>query len=84
MNKVETAVRIRHIPSGISVKCQEERSQLMNRNKAMEMLKAKLSVIALEQKARELSEIRGEAVKVRRWTIDRTQVLADYSDFIPD
>ncbi|XP_024991068.1 peptide chain release factor PrfB1, chloroplastic [Cynara cardunculus var. scolymus] len=63
VNKVETAVRITHIPTGVTVRCTEERSQLANKIKALSRLKAKLLVIAVEQRASEIKQIRGDAVK---------------------
>ncbi|PON59110.1 Peptide chain release factor [Parasponia andersonii] len=63
VNKVETAVRITHIPTGVTVRCTEERSQLANKIKALSRLKAKLLVIAEEQRASEIKQIRGDAVK---------------------
>lgn len=61
--QVETSVRLRHIPTGIVVKCQEERTQLMNRKKALDMLKEKLLVVKEEQRVEELNQIRGDLVE---------------------
>lgn len=61
--QVETSVRLRHIPTGTVVKCQEERTQLMNRKKALDMLKEKLLVVKEEQRVEELNQIRGDLVE---------------------
>ena len=78
VNKVETAVRITHLPTGISVRCTQERSQLQNREKAMAILKAKLLIIAQEQQAREVAEIRGDMVEAAWGNQIRNYVFHPY------
>ncbi len=78
VNKVETAVRITHLPTGISVRCTQERSQLQNREKAMALLKAKLLVVAQEQQAREIAEIRGDMVEAAWGNQIRNYVFHPY------
>ena len=78
VNKVETAVRITHIPTGISVRCTQERSQLQNREKAMAILKAKLLVIAQEQRAKEVADIRGDMVEAAWGNQIRNYVFHPY------
>lgn len=60
VNKVSTAVRIRHAPSGIVVECQEERHQAKNREKAMQILKTKLYLLETQKQEKEKKELKGE------------------------
>nr|XP_010908923.1 peptide chain release factor PrfB1, chloroplastic [Elaeis guineensis] len=78
VNKVETAVRIVHIPTGVTVRCTEERTQLANKIKALSRLKAKLLVIAEEQRASEIKQIRGDAVKAEWGQQIRNYVFHPY------
>lgn len=78
VNKVETAVRMKHIPTGIAVKCTEERSQAQNKAKALALLKAKLQVIAREKQLAEVAEIRGDMVKAEWGQQVRNYILHPY------
>jgi peptide chain release factor 2 len=78
VNKVETAVRVTHLPTGISVRCTQERSQLQNREKALAILKAKLMIIAQEQRTQEIADIRGDMVEAAWGNQIRNYVFHPY------
>jgi len=78
VNKVETAVRVVHLPTGLAVRCTEERSQLQNKEKALARLKARLLVIAKEQHAQEVAQIRGDMVEASWGNQIRNYVFHPY------
>ncbi len=79
INKTSSAIRITHIPTGVVVQCQNERSQHMNKDKAMQMLKAKLFIIKKEANAEKLSDIRGEVKDIGWGNQIRSYVLQPYT-----
>ena len=79
INKTSSAVRITHLPTGIVVQCQNERSQHMNKDKAMQMLKAKLYLIKQQEQADKVSDIRGEIKEIGFGSQIRSYVMQPYT-----
>lgn len=79
INTTDSAVRITHVPTGVVVTCQTERSQIKNRESAMKMLKAKLYQREIEQQEKELLEIRGEQKEIGWGSQIRSYVFHPYS-----
>jgi peptide chain release factor 2 len=77
VNKTESAVRVRHIPSGIVVECQQERSQHMNRDKAIQMLKSRLYELELQKQQEEKDKIEAGKMKNEWGSQIRSYVLDD-------
>ena len=79
INKTSSAIRITHLPTGIVVQCQNERSQFQNKDKAMQMLKAKLYMLKKEANAEKLSDIRGEVKEIGWGNQIRSYVMQPYT-----
>ena len=79
IHKTSSAVRITHLPTGIVVQCQNERSQHMNKDKAMQMLKAKLYLIKQQEQADKVSDIRGEIKEIGFGSQIRSYVMQPYT-----
>ena len=79
INKTSSAIRITHFPTGIVVQCQNERSQLQNKTKAMQMLKAKLFILKQEEQLNKESGIRGEQKDINFGSQIRSYVLQPYT-----
>lgn len=79
INKTSSAIRITHLPTGIVVQCQNERSQHMNKDKAMQMLKAKLFLLKQEENKEKLSDIRGEVTDIGWGNQIRSYVFQPYT-----
>jgi peptide chain release factor 2 len=75
VNKVETAVRVKHIPTGIVVKCTQQRSQLQNKERALEMLQSKLLAVQEEEEKRKIAELKGESVSASWGNAIRSYIL---------
>ena len=79
INKTSSAIRITHLPTGIVVQCQNERSQHMNKDKAMQMLKAKLYLLKQEENAKKAAGIRGEVTEIGWGNQIRSYVMQPYT-----
>ena len=79
INKTSSAIRITHLPTGIVVQCQNERSQHMNKDKAMQMLKSKLLLLKQQEQAEKMSDIRGEVSDINFGNQIRSYVMQPYT-----
>lgn len=79
VNKTSSAVRITHLPTGIVVQCQNERSQLFNKEKAMQMLKAKLYLIKKQEQEEKISAVRGAVRDINFGSQIRSYIMQPYT-----
>ena len=79
VNKTSSAIRLTHLPTGLVVQCQNERSQHHNRDKAMQMLKAKLYLLKQQEQAEKVSDIRGEVKEIGFGNQIRSYVMHPYT-----
>ena len=79
VNKTESAIRITHIPTGVVVQCQNERSQIQNRETAMNMLRGKLMALKEQEEMAKLSDIKGEIKKIEWCSQIRSYVFCPYT-----
>ena len=79
INKTSSAIRITHLPTGIVVQCQNERSQFQNKDKAMQMLKAKLYLLKQQENAEKAAGIRGEVTEIGWGNQIRSYVMQPYT-----
>ncbi len=79
VNKTSSAIRITHLPTGIVVQCQNERSQHHNKEKAMQMLKVKLQLLKEQEQAEKVSDIRGEVKEIGFGNQIRSYVMQPYT-----
>ena len=79
INKTSSAIRITHLPTGIVVQCQNERSQFQNKDKAMQMLKSKLYLLKKEEQAKNMADIRGDVTEIGWGNQIRSYVLQPYT-----
>ena len=78
VNTTDSAVRMKHVPSGITVTARESRSQFQNRDNAMKMLRAKLAELKLQQHAEKISDIKGVQMKIEWGSQIRSYVFMPY------
>lgn len=79
VNTTDSAVRITHLPTKIVVSCQNQRSQIQNREEALKMLKSKLKLIEIEKRNQEINDVKGENLNIEFGSQIRSYVMHPYS-----